>query len=92
MVAMKDQTEACPLCGETSAVRPKLVLIDEAWVPAPGKDERLKYFADPRVDDVKSENVREHPLEQFVDGFYCNRCKKGFVAEEGLREDRRRYR
>lgn len=88
---MTDQAEACPLCGETSTVRPKLVLIDEAWVPAPGKDQRLMYFADLRVDDVKPENVREHPLQQFVDGFYCNRCKKGFVSEEGLKQNRRRY-
>ena len=91
MVAMIDQSEACPLCGDTSAVRPKLVLIDEAWVAAPGKYPRLKYFADLRVDDVRPENIRERPLEQFVDGFYCDRCKKGFVSEEALKENRRRY-
>jgi hypothetical protein len=85
-------SEVCPLCGETSSVRPKLVLVDEAWVPAPGKDSRLAYFADLRVDDVQPQNVREHPLEQFIDGFYCYRCNKGFVSEEGLREGRRRYR
>jgi hypothetical protein len=65
--------EVCPLCGETSAVRPKLVLIDEAWLPAPGKDPRLAYFADLRVDDVQPKNLREQPLEQFIDGFYCDR-------------------
>ena len=83
--------ETCPICGETTTVRPKLVLIDEAWVPAPGKDERLAYFADLRVDDVQLEKLRDHPLEQFIDGFYCDRCNKGFVSEEGLKEGRRRY-
>jgi hypothetical protein len=86
-----DRTEACPLCGQTSAIRTKLILIDEAWVPAPGKDARLEYFADLRVDDVQAHNLREHPLEQFIDGFYCDRCNKGFVSEQGLEENRRRY-
>ena len=84
--------EACPVCGSSSAVRPKLLLIDEAWVPAPGKDSRLKYHADLRVDNVQDQSVRERPLEQFIDGFYCDRCNKGFVSEEVLKEGRRRYR
>jgi len=83
--------EACPICGQTTAVRPKLVLIDEAWVPTPGKDARLEYFADLRVDAVQSQNLREPPLEQFIDGFYCDRCGKGFVSEQGLKEGRKRY-
>ena len=87
----KDGKHCCPLCGESSAVRPKLLMIDEAWIPAPGKDPRLAYFADLRVDDVEAQYLREHPLEQFIDGFYCDRCKKGFVSEEGLRDGRRRY-
>ena len=89
---MPIHSEICPVCGESSALRPKLLLIDEAWVPAPGKDSRLAYFADLRVDDVQSQNVRDRPLEQFIDGFYCDRCNKGFVSEEVLKEGRRRYR
>jgi hypothetical protein len=84
--------ETCPVCGESSAIRPKLLLIDEAWVPAPGKDPRLAYCAYLRVDDVKTQNVRKRPLEQFIDGFYCDRCNKGFVSEEVLKDGRRRYR
>ena len=79
-------------CGETSAVRPKLLLIDEAWMPGPGKDPRHAYFADLRVDDVQARNLRARPLEQFIDGSYCDRCSGGFAAEQGLREGRRRYR
>jgi hypothetical protein len=88
---MATQTEICPKCGGSSTLRPKLLLIDEAWVPAPGKDARLAYFASLRVDDVQARNVRECPLEQFIDGFYCERCGKGFVSEEILKEGRRRY-
>jgi len=57
-------------------------------VPAPSKDSRLKYHADLRVDDVQDKSVRERPLEQFIDGFYCDRCNKGFVSEEVLKEGR----
>ena len=55
---MTGNLEFCPFCGETSAVRPKLLLIDEAWMPGPGKDPRHAYFADLRVDDVQARNLR----------------------------------
>jgi hypothetical protein len=84
--------EPCPICRETSSLRGKLLLVDEAWVPAPGKDPRLAYFADLRVDDVRPEHVKASPLEQFLDGYYCEQCGKGFVSEAVLRETRRRYR
>ena len=89
---MVSHAKCCPVCGKTSTVRPKLVLIDEAWVPAPGKDPRLAYFADLRVDDVLPEELADPPLEQFINGFYCSRCNKGFVSDEALKEGRRRYR
>jgi len=88
---MATHTEVCPACGGASALRPKLLLIDEAWVPAPGKDPRLAYWASLRVDDVQAQALRKSPLEQFIDGFYCDRCGKGFVSEDILREGRRRY-
>jgi predicted RNA-binding Zn-ribbon protein involved in translation (DUF1610 family) len=88
---MTIHTETCPKCGGSSALRPKLLLIDEAWVPASGKDARLAYFASLRVDDVQAQNVRERPLEQFIDGFYCDSCGKGFISKEILKEGRRRY-
>ncbi len=81
-----ESPEACPFCGDTAAVRRKLVLIDEAWVPGNGEDPRLRYAADLRVDDVKPEHRRDAPLEQFVDGFFCGRCAKGFVSAAQLDE------
>lgn len=90
---MDTQTpEPCPHCGGSSALRHKLLLIDEAWVPAPGKDSRLAYAAYLRVDDVKPSAIRHPPLEQFVDGYYCEKCGKGFVPDAILEENRRRYR
>lgn len=83
--------EPCPLCQESSAVRPKLLLIGEAWIPAPGKDARLEFFADLGADDIRPEYIKAPPLEQFVDGYFCERCGKGFTSEAVLREDRRRY-
>ena len=83
--------EPCPLCHESAAVRPKLLLIDEAWVDAPGKDPRLKYFANLRVDDLKPEETRSAPFEQFVSGFYCDRCGRAFVSDEKLSDRHRRY-
>jgi hypothetical protein len=87
---VREIDEICPTCGQSSAVRTKLMLIDEAWVPGPGKDPRLAYFADLRIDDIQPQNLRERPLEQFVDGFFCDHCKRGFVSEKGLKETRRR--
>ena len=89
---MTPNLETCPLCGDTAAVRRKLVMIDETWVPVVGEDPRLAYFADLRADDVRDQYLRRAPLEQFMDGFFCDRCKKGFVSERVLKESRRRYR
>ena len=83
--------EPCPLCGDRSYLRPKVVLIDEAWADVPGKDPRLKYFADLRVDDVKPDRVPDNPLEQFVSGYYCDKCDRAFVSEADLLAARRRY-
>jgi len=83
--------EPCPICNDTAKLRPKLLLIDEAWMPAPGKDSRLAFVANLRADDILPEHIKSPPLEQFVDGYFCERCGKGFVSEAVLREDRRQY-
>jgi len=83
--------ESCPICHSESSVIPKLVLIDEGWVPTPGKDPRLKYFADLRVDDLKPEYIKEEPLQQFIEGYFCNKCGKGFVSESILHAAPRSY-
>lgn len=84
--------EACPWCRKHSALRRKLLLIDEAWNPGADGDPRDAWFADLRVDDVEPARLRAHPLEQFVDGYYCDDCGRGFVAEDLLAPDSRRLR
>jgi hypothetical protein len=86
-----DSPELCPICGSDSSVREKLVLIDEAWIPEANVDPRLAYFANLRVDDVKPESVQEVPLQQFIDGYFCDKCGKGFVSEKILNPTRRFY-
>jgi len=54
--------EECPTCKSASAVRPKLVLIDEAWDETMGES-RLAYFADLRADDIKPEHLNSAPLQ-----------------------------
>jgi len=83
--------ESCPRCGSAAALAPKLLLIDEAWVAMPGKDPRMAYAADLRVDDVLPSHLREAPLQQFVEGCYCRSCGTGFVSEQALKAERRRY-
>jgi hypothetical protein len=79
-----DQPEACPSCGCADSVRPKLVLIDEAWHQEPGKDPRERYLVDLRVDDIASDEVRTPPLEQFVEGLYCEKCNRAFVPDSKI--------
>jgi hypothetical protein len=86
-----DAIEQCPLCKSKEAVRPKLVLIDEAWTDRPGVDSRMKYAADLRVDDVEHKFLKGEPLQQFVDGFFCENCGKAFVSDDRLREGHRKY-
>ena len=83
------EKEECPICKKQHMVRKKRLLIDEAWTIAPGKDPRLKYFADLRVDDLKYSSPS--PLEQFIEGFYCDHCGKGFVSETVLKAGHKVY-
>lgn len=85
MEKMSDPIEACPICGSIDAVRPKLVLIDGAWHQEPGKDPRERHLVDLRVDDIASDEVRTPPLEQYVDGLYCDKCARAFVPDSKLR-------
>jgi hypothetical protein len=83
--------EICPSCGSATTIREKLVLIDEAWDDTLNRDPRLRYFSDLRADDLNGQDVRQQPLEQFVDGYYCDKCARAFVSEDILKENHRYF-
>ena len=73
-------------------MRPKLILIGEAWDPASGKDPRGEYsHVALRADDVEREYLHEAPLEQFIEAFYCDLCKKGFAPDAILKAARKKH-
>lgn len=82
---LNQKKETCPICVDNSLVRSKLILIDPLWKEAPGKDPRLKYFTDLRLDDVLETHQLDPPLQQFIKGYYCNQCMKGFISTEKLK-------
>ena len=63
-------------------VRAKKLLIDARWGSTSALDRRLYYYSDLRIDWVRGEELNEAPLEQFLDGFYCNSCGVGFITDE----------
>ncbi len=80
--------ESCPRCGSLQHVRSKRILIGAA---SPKKRfdgeekagyQRLDQLA---VDECKPALLNAAPLEQLVDGFYCDHCGVGFVTSELLR-------
>jgi hypothetical protein len=44
------------------------------------------------VQDVAPQYIRDRPLEQFVDGLYCDQCNIGFVSEAILEDGWGQYR
>lgn len=88
---MTDKTmQACLRCKSAEQVRPKAILIGAA---SPAKRfngeekagyQRLDQLA---VDECKPERLKAPPLEQLVEGFYCDLCGHGFVACEWLKAE-----
>lgn len=77
--------ESCPRCGAVQHVRPKEILIGAA---SPKKrfngEEKAGYRRRDQlaVDECKPALLKAAPLEQLVDGFYCDHCEVGFVTSE----------
>ncbi|WP_245220865.1 DUF4365 domain-containing protein [Pseudomonas batumici] len=80
---MQHSLEPCPRCGSAQHVRPKEMLIGAA---SPKRrfngEERTGYQRVDQlaVDECKPELLKEPPLQQLVDGFYCDQCGAGFVT------------
>ncbi|QXI26209.1 hypothetical protein [Pseudomonas vanderleydeniana] len=39
------------------------------------------------VDECKAEHLKAPPLQQLVEGFYCDKCGVGFVSNDLLQDD-----
>ncbi len=88
---MELSKECCPLCLSVQSVRPKMLLISEAWENAGSTDRRVLFGPPLRVGAIKSEYRFEPPLEQFIKGYYCDQCEKGFASEEILIDKQNRH-
>jgi hypothetical protein len=75
---MPNQNENCPICGESSAVRSKLVLIDAPWELVPGGDSRKRYLVSPVADEVTPEAVQQRQVSH---GYRCDHCGRDFARE-----------
>lgn len=75
--------ESCPRCGSVQYVRPKAILIG-ATSPKKrfGGEEKAGYrrLDQLAVDECDPAELKPAPLEQLIDGFYCDSCEVGFVA------------
>lgn len=77
--------EACPRCKSNHAVRSKKILIGAAspTVLLHG-EEKAGYTRKDQlaIDECVPSALGEAPMQQFVDGWYCERCGAGFVSED----------
>ncbi len=76
-------SKICPECKKTHLVS-KLIVVDQSFLLTAGRDPREKYFSDLRVSDIHLRYLKESPLEQFIEGLFCNDCQKAFVSNEML--------
>lgn len=83
-----DQKPPCPLCNDICSVRPKMLMIGKASprLLLPDFEERGGFRRKDQlaVDECKPEALLDAPLQQFVSGFYCDKCGRGFVPDSML--------
>jgi hypothetical protein len=74
----------CPKCKTNDCVYAKLILIGKLSPIALFGDEQAGYIRKDQlaVDECKLELLKKTPLEQFVDGFFCDKCGHGFLDNQ----------
>lgn len=74
---------ACPCCKTSEFVVPKMLLIGaESPDPERAGYQRSSQLA---VDEIEPPYVASAPLQQFIEGCYCNRCGRGFVPDHAIK-------
>ena len=74
----KSQDTICPKCQTDINVYSKTLLIEDV-LNAETPRSHL------RVDQVKKEFIKQAPLEQFIDGLFCEKCDCGFIPNSYLK-------
>lgn len=84
-------TPSCPKCGSSAHVVSKLILIGKLSPKGIFSDsgERAGYQRKDQlaIDECLPGIIRKEPLEQFIDGYFCDECGNGFVPDEFLRNE-----
>lgn len=78
MKQSKEQNDLCPECRTKDKVYSKLILIEDILKPDTARD-RL------RIDHLQKEFLGKAPLEQFIEGFFCEKCGCGFIPNNYLK-------
>ncbi len=79
-----DNSNVCPKCLSSANVKEKTLLIGAA---SPKKlfqgEERAGYKRKDQlaIDECMTEKLQKPPLEQFINGYYCEFCGIGFVPD-----------
>jgi hypothetical protein len=72
----------CPQCDTNKYLIDKIILIGARSPRAIfGDEEMCGYRRKDRlaIDECKQEMLRDAPLQQFVDGYFCTACDIGFL-------------
>lgn len=78
-----ENSKICPKCLSDKGVIEKKLLIGKASPTQLLSRQKAGYRRPDQlaVDECKPEVLQEAPLEQFVAGYYCDKCGIGFVPD-----------
>ena len=74
----KEQDNICPKCKSNNNVYSKVLLIEDILNSEMSRTSL-------RIDQLKEEHIKQTPLEQFIDGLFCERCDCGFIPNNYLK-------
>lgn len=86
----QEENAHCPGCARADTVKPKLIMIGKALTEeSQFRRENSEGFVQVdtlTADQLKNEVFLDFPKKQFVNGFYCDNCKLGFIPLSYLKD------
>ncbi len=86
----QEEKKRCPKCIRIDTVKPKLIMVGKALSEeSQCRRENSEGFIQVdtlTADQLKEEAFLDFPKKQFVNGFYCDNCKLGFIPLSYLKE------